>query len=127
MAADVGTGATVVFGTTGFSANVTGINHSGLSRAAIDTSYLGTTGGRTFIPGDLYDPGQLTLEIDFDPASVIADEIYSTAAETVTVTFPDASTLSGSAFCTNLSFGVPLEDKQTGSVTLDWAGDLAWS
>ena len=119
MATDIGTGATITFGTSGFTAEITNMDHGDMGREAIDTSHLGTTTARTFMPGDLYDPGSLTLDIHFDNAN---DPPLTGAAETITITFPDASTRSGSGFVTGYSYSVPLEDKMTAQMTVKFSG-----
>ncbi len=89
---DIGTGATIVFGTSGFTAEVMSISIDGIDRESIETTHLGTTvpaanqyGGRTYIPGDLADPGTTTIEINFNPDTLPP---IGLAAETITITFP---------------------------------------
>ena len=136
MAIDVGTGATVVFGTSSATGNITSIEWSGIDRGSVDTSWLGTTVARTFIPTDLYDPGELELEMDFDTQSTASAttggifDLIDAAAETITVTFPIASgdTTGGkwaaSGFMTSLSMSNPLEEKVTASATFKMTGAL---
>lgn len=90
MSVDNGTGTTVTFGTSSITANVTAISDTGVSREAIETTHLGTTGGRTYIPGDIYEPGEITLSVQFDPDKNIEVDILR-VAETVTITYPLAS------------------------------------
>ena len=61
--ADIGTGATITFGTNAFAAQVISAKPTGIEREAFKTSHLGTTGGHTYIPGDLYEPGGLEMEV----------------------------------------------------------------
>jgi len=127
MAVDNGTGASVTFGTSSFTANITAINGEAIERPAIDTTHLGTTTARTFIPGDLVDHGTLTLEIQFAPDDSPPIKL---AAETITVTFPlsaggaTAANWAFSGFATSFSYGVPLEELMTGSLTLKVTGDI---
>lgn len=127
---DIGTGATINFGSSGFSAHITHIDHSGISRAVVETSHLGTTTARTFIPGDLYDGGTVALDLNFDPND--QPPITSTA-ETVTITFPvKAGQSSGasaqfSAFVSDWGYTVPLEDKMTATITLKVTGAITWT
>lgn len=127
---DVGTGTTIAFGTSSWSANILGITGDGASRPAIDTSHMGTSADRTFMPGDLTDNGSVGLEFQFDPDE---DPPISAAAETITITFPIPSGLTSGAtavftgFMTDWSFGVPLEELMTGSATLKVSGNIVWT
>ena len=120
MAVDVGTGTTVTFGTSGFSANVTNIDWSDINREAIQTSHLGTVDAHTHIPGKLYDSGSIELEIQFDPEDGLPP--INGAAETITITFPDESVWSGTGFATGFTATVPLEELMTGTLTLKISG-----
>lgn len=127
---NIGTGATVTFGTTTIKANVTGVSWSGLSRESVPTSHLATTGGMTFMPGDLYDPGELSIDIQFDP-DMTADADIVAAAETVTVTFPFApgesstnASWAATGFITSVDMDTPLEDVMTGSITVKFSGAI---
>lgn len=122
-----GTGITIGFGTSNFTAEIMSVNGSGITRPSIDTSHHGST-ERTFIPGDLVDNGTVDVEINFDPDE---QPPIDEAPETVTITFPTAldngATLVGSAFVTDWEWGGPLEDKLTASFTLKWAGAVTWT
>ncbi|MCP4617179.1 MAG: hypothetical protein GY844_12200, partial [Bradyrhizobium sp.] len=65
--ADVATGITIVFGTSGFSAAIEDVEPFDLTREDIRTSHQGTTGAHTFMPTDLYDAGVLSFGIHYDP------------------------------------------------------------
>lgn len=127
MSVDIGTGASVTFGTSGFTANITNISWSGIERASIQTTHLGTTTAHTFTPGDLFNPGELSLEIQFDPDDYPP---IDAAAETVTVTFPlstggsSAATWAATGFSTGFELGVPLEELMTGTLTVKFSGDI---
>lgn len=127
MAALNGTGATIAFGTSSYSADILSINGSGITRPSIDTSHMGST-VRTFIPGDLVDNGTVEVEIIFDPDD---QPPISAAAETITIEFNSPETTgaqaAGSGFVTDWEFGAPLEDKMTGTYTIKWAGAVTWT
>lgn len=127
--ADVGTGTTIAFGTSLFTAQITAVNGSGVTRVALQTSHMGTTTGHTKIPGDLHDPGTVTLSILWDPS--VASDIppINGAAETVTITLANAgvSTLIGSAFVTGFNFVVPLEELMTADMEITWAAPPTWT
>ena len=122
--ATLGTGATFTF--TGFTAEATSISMSLYQRTAVDTSHLGTTNARTFIPGDLYDPG--TVEIEFQ---VDAGDNYATpavaAASNLVITWETGDTVTASAFVTGIDWNIPLEELQTGTISFKLAGAITIS
>lgn len=127
MAIDIGTGTTVTFGTSSFSANITNVGWSGIERPAIDTTHLGTTTARTFMPGDLFDPGELSLDIQFNPDNYPP---ITGAAETITVRFPIPAGLSNGAtwvasgFMTSFELGNPLEELMTATMGVKFTGNI---
>ena len=129
-ATDVTTGATVVFGTSSFSAEILSIGLPDMSRGSVDTTNMATTTARTHLPVDLIDLGTLELEMNFDAD---AEPPLSGAAETITITFPipsggtSGATIAGSGFFTAFSITAPLEDKMTATATIKWTGDLTWT
>ena len=133
MATGNPTGTTITFGTSSFSANIIDvIDWGGIERAVIETTHFGSTqpssarqiGGRTFIPGKLADPGELTLKIQYDPTLDIPLGSTDTA-ETVTITAPSgmaSNTISGSGFMRSARIGLPLEGLATATVVVKWTG-----
>lgn len=125
--ADTGTGTTIAFGTSSWTAQVTGIDHDGMSREALDTTTLATTVARTFIPTDLLDNGEVSLEFFFDPDSTPP---IDAPPETITITFPlpggqtTAANYQFTGFLTDWSYGTPLEDLMTGTGTLKVSGAI---
>lgn len=127
--AGIGTGTTVTFGTSGFSAELLGIDHGDIARPKIDTTHYGST-GRTARPGKLVDPGEVELELAFDPADrppVSADP------EVITIQMPPeageitGAKLEGTGFISGWKFGLPLEERNTGSATVVWSGAPTWT
>lgn len=117
------TGITITY-QTGFLAEILDYNWSGIERVSIETTHMGTTGGRTYMPGTLYDPGEIQVELAFDPEESPVTPITA-AAETVTVTYADtapASTMEASGFMTNFEIQGPLEDRMTATATLKLTG-----
>ena len=127
MPIDNGTGTTITFGTTGFTASVTSISFEGVERPSIDTTHLGTTGGRTFIPGDLPDYGSISLDIQFDPDTMPP---ITAAPETITVTFPlsagatTPATWAATGFVMGFDANAPLEELMTGTISIKISGDV---
>jgi hypothetical protein len=78
------------------------------------------------MPGDYYDPGELTVEMLFDadaePAYLVTD-----VAEPITITFPGSSTWVADGFLTGFEWTAPLEDVMTATVTLKLTGDITVS
>ncbi|MDZ7809202.1 MAG: hypothetical protein U5L11_02485 [Arhodomonas sp.] len=100
--ADEGTGATIAFGTSTFSADITSINHDDISRVIHDYSHLGTTGNRRKKPGDLVDQSGVTVGMQFDTNK---RPPISSAPETITISIPNddfanMATLAGRASST---------------------------
>jgi len=130
LACNVSTGLTITF-SSGFFAQITDVQWSGITRPAIKTSHMGTAapaagkfGNDTFIPGDLSDPGELQVEGHFNPDTLPP---IDGAAETCTVSIPGSATpatWAGSAFMTNFEVGMPLEDKMTFTATLKFSGNI---
>lgn len=124
-AVDLGTGMAITF-STGFFAQILSVSWGAITRPAIKTSHMGTTltggkefGSDTFIPGDLVDPGELTVELHLNPDTT--PPVHG-AAETVTVTFAEGATWACSGFMTSFEWGSPLEDKMTATATIKFSG-----
>lgn len=100
---DLGSGGTITFGTSNLTLQWRSIDIGEVTRAVVDTTHLGTTqtstnqaGSRTFIPGDHQEISEISVEFHWDPSALA---LVDAAAETVTITYPDTSTLAGSGFC----------------------------
>jgi hypothetical protein len=119
-----GNGATLGWASSANVGTITSISGIGGAREAIETSDLATTGGREFIPSDLVDYGELSIEGAWaGTATPIAG-----AAEVVTVTIGTTSgnkTWSGSGFVTAWETGVPMDDLVSYSLTIKCSGDWA--
>lgn len=131
---DVTTGTTVVFGTSGFTAEIVDLAFGGVSRKSIDVSHMGTSlpssseyGNMPFIPGRLSDAGELAMEIHFNPQTTPPLDLVP---ETVTVTFPlfpgdtTPADFEFTGFVTGYDIGLPLDDKMTASMTVKVDGKV---
>ena len=116
----ISTGASITF-SSGFLAQITSINHSGIERPAIDTSHFGTTTARTFIVGSLFDAGTLEVGLVFDPDTKMP---ITGAAESVTITYSDGSTWVASGFLTGFTVTAQLEERVEATATLKFTGDI---
>lgn len=127
MSADIGTGSTVVFGTSAFSADILSIDISGVTRETYNTSHMGTTSSHTFALVDLVDNGTLTLEIAWVPG-LVPPILTNGAMETVVLTFGGTgSTWTFSCGQTELGVVVPLEEKMTATCTFKISGSISRS
>lgn len=126
QATDVGTAATVGFGTTVWVFEMVDLSWSGIERNFIDSSHLGTTVARTFIVGDLYDPGALTIQGHLDQNST-GNPIVTSALETITLNFPNAKTYSALGGLQSHEVSVPLEDKMTVTAVVKFSGAITFS
>jgi len=95
---DVGTGITIVFGTSAFTAEIVEVTPPGSSRESLDTSHQTTTTYKTFTPSDLVDNGELAFTMHFDPSKTPP---IAAVAEAITITFPSAAAWDFSGFMTN--------------------------
>lgn len=126
---DLGTGITLNFATSGFTACVTNVSHSGWERAAIDVTCMTDT-EKQFIPGDLVDYGSLSFDIFFDPND---DVPVGQASETITVTFATRGSQTTAAnwqftgFATSFEWSAPLEDAMTGTLTVKVDGPITFN
>ena len=127
---DTGHGASITFGTTSWSGKITGIP-TNLSKTVprVDISYLGTSGQREYMPGDLEDLGEITLDVAFESKTGLP--ATGTGSETITITWPlapggggvTAATLAGTGFITAVQYP-PLQTNtmQVGQITLSFDG-----
>jgi len=99
------------------------------TRESIDTTHLASRPTKTFKPGTLIDPGQVTAEFDHNPA---ATKLINAAPEWITIVYPllpgqTTSTRIGfNAFCVSeggeeFSVGSRLTTKMTFQVTSDYS------
>lgn len=127
--AENGTGATITLGTTGATLEATSIQSAGITWASLETTHLGTTGAKTFIRGDIYDPGTVTVQFNTTP-SALDTLINSAASETITITYPDtgAATEVASGFVTNIDPGTCEPDTiVSGSLTIKRTGAITFT
>lgn len=134
-----GAGAALSYGTTTtWLAKSISIGGFDITRPSIDTSYLGTTGCRTKIGGDLYELSSFTAPFFIEPDELATggicsfDDILFDAGEAaaseggtpkITLTLGDAgaATFIGSGHVVGISVDdIALDQLLTGSITLQW-------
>ena len=118
--ADLGHGAAITFDS-GFFATITAINWSGITRAAVDTTSFSTSGGKTKIPSDTYDPGTLSVTMHHDPAGNLP---ISQAAESLTLTFPGNETMVASGFLSGYSVTLADEEVTEAEAEITFSGNI---
>ena len=126
MAADQGTGSTIVFGTSSFTADLLSLNGSGASRDAIDTTHMGTSTAKTFTPADIPDNGEVSMEIAFLGNQTLP-ALLGAAAETITIDWAGTGTgytWSFSGFVTGFDAGAEINDRMTATITIKISGDI---
>jgi hypothetical protein len=118
---DVGTGTTISFATSSFTAELLSLNGSDIAREPIDVTHMGSTTYKEFQPSDLVDGGSIEMEIGFDPD---AQPPISAASEVITITFPTppggvaGATFVFQGFVTSWSWESPLEENMTATITV---------
>lgn len=125
VAIDTGHGATITFGTTSHAFNWLTIDPGERTREPVETTHLGST-SPTFMAGDLQRHDEATLTFEWDPKTTAAPAT-TTAAETVTITWPvvtsAGATLAGTALIKRIKFP-PLQTQtlQVGEMSIQWTG-----
>ena len=128
MAVDVAQGAQFTAQSSGLEMfNVTEITWSGWSREVIETTHLGTTTSRTYRPDDLYNPGEVNLEIQFDPAlTTDIGRAMTVTSETITIDWNGgADNWTAAGFISNFDGPVSSDAALvTGTITFKLTGDI---
>lgn len=96
---DEGAGGSLKFSSTSYTCEIVSITPSGQKRAALDTTHLAST-AKTYMPGDLIDPGTLEVVIHYPPDTPPP----FTAAENFILYFPKSGTQTTGASLTALGF-----------------------
>jgi hypothetical protein len=120
MAVDIGQGTYVTFGTAlaGTAAyKITGVNHGGITRAVADATHMLTLGGKQFVASEIYDPGELSIEVLFDP-SIKPISIYWANGGNTTVMW------SAYGFASGFEAGAQMEDMMSGTLTIKLSGSI---
>lgn len=118
----LGHGTTITFDS-GFLAKIRSLQWSGIERTPVDDTYFNTTGGKAFEPADLYNPGELVVEIEH---STTDTPPLSSAAETITITWPDTQTHACSGFMSGYELQTADEEKVIATARLKLSGAITW-
>jgi hypothetical protein len=128
---DIGDGASITFGTTAFTGSFKTLQHTGVSRTPVDITHLGSTNAKEFMPGDLYDPGEISGTLSYNPD---AQPPITNAAETITITFPvptgsnNGATMACSGFVTQFDEPTLENDSEMiANITIKLTGQITWT
>ena len=125
----VSTGISINLPDSGFTANIVDVQPPNMTREALNASHMLSTGFHKYVAAKLVEGGQVTLNIQFDPAD---DPPIDADPETMEMTFADGDGTSGSedttwafqAFMTGYAPDAPLETIMTAQVTIKVADDI---
>jgi hypothetical protein len=95
-----GHGLTMTF--SGFSANIVSLSGPNLSRESIDKTHMGTTNWKEFMPADLADAGEVSMEVEFAP-DALPPILGATGALAITWGSVEADVWTCQAFMTGFS------------------------
>jgi hypothetical protein len=131
MARDLADGATVSFGSVFTSLKLSNIGHSGISRNTVDASSLSTAGGKDFLASSMYDPGELSCELHFDPSlktTITAALTNDSTAQALTITYPNGGTAttawSAYGYLTGFEITAAKEELMTATATVKLSGSI---
>jgi len=120
----IGTGTTVSFGGSPIG-EILDLTPPGVSRETVQSSTMGTVDAHTFLGTKLYDGGEVSMEVAFNPGAtwVIGS---GDAAQSMVITFPDSggTTWTFDAIVTGYEPADPLEDRMTATITFKVDGDI---
>ena len=131
MAIDIGQGTYLSFGTALHSATgykIVGVNHGGISRAVADATHM-TSSAKEFIGSAIYDPGELSVEVRFDPSIKPVNDLANVATnQVVTVFWANGGTAvtqwTAFGYASQFEAGAQMEDVMSGTLTIKLSGGL---
>jgi len=113
-------------------AQILSIEHSGSGSETFESTTLDGGVYKTFAPTGYSNPGQVSMELFFDPALVghqaITDLIASPAANAMKIIYADTGATNQSFTSAGVEFGatVAMDDGLKASVTYTVTGDPGW-
>lgn len=107
-------------------ANLTTVDDGGRVRNTIDVTAHDSPNQYMEFVGGLIDPGEVTVDINYDPAvhDVLEADLEDTDPRNYQIVFPDTAetTFSFAAVMTGFSKSAPYDDKLSGSLTFKVSG-----
>ena len=128
MTAYLGQGATITIDSVAVG-QILSIDGPTMERTMVDTTNLGTSTLRTFIPG-FGDGGELTIEAQFDnddagQQDVLESfEVGSATAEAIVITTSDSDTFSFSAYVRSFSISQNMDEVNRVTMVLKVSGNV---
>jgi len=126
MGINTGLGTTAVFTIQSLALKIVSIDIGNQTLPTVNISTLATTNYEQYIPGDLSESGQVTLECQFDSE---ADQIALGAVDTLTITLPLTGTGTSNATWVGTGFitdykppGFVKNELQTHTITFQFDG-----
>lgn len=107
-------------------ANLTTVEDGGRTRNTIDVTAHDSPNQYMEFVGGLIDPGEVTVDINYDPAvhDTLEADLEDTDPRNYQIVFPDPAetTFSFAAVMTGFSKSAPYDDKLSGSLTFKVSG-----
>lgn len=131
---DTGHGTTLAFATTSWTGKIKKVGGFSKKIGKVETSYLGTTGDKTFIPGDLAEWDEVTATVLFECKTGLP--ALGTVDETITLTYPippggsTGGIVAGTGFITAVKYPEAMTGQvMEGEITFAWSGntDVTWT
>lgn len=123
---EIGTGSSLSFDSSYFG-KILNMTWTGPTRPSIEITHFASVAAREFMPGDVYDPGELAVEALCDPSTKIPP-IGSGEEVDILLTFPNsgggASSWKADGFMVDYSVTLPLEDKIVCNATIKFTDTL---
>lgn len=126
MAVGIGTGTTVTI--SGFTGNIEDCSFSGLEGGKVDFTHMGSTPNREYKPKELYDPGEVTLEVQHDPTVDMWLQLNNTPGNCVIDWGGDGAGsvwTNDAAWIMSYNPTAPNEEKMTATIVIACGG--AWT
>jgi hypothetical protein len=125
---DTGHGTTLGFGTTSWTGKIRSIGGYAKKIAKIETSYLATSGDKTYIPGDLAEWDEVTAKVLFETKTGLP--ALGAVDETITITYPiptggtTGGIVAGTGFITAVKYPEAMTGTlMEGEITFCWSGN----
>jgi hypothetical protein len=123
MAVGLANGTTLTFGTSGYTLIITGWNRSGYGVDDVQTSHLGTTGLHTYIATAIIEGGELSLDVQYNPATSIT--LGGTAQNITLDPAGSGNTVAFSGYVKSYESSGTVNELMTGTIVVKVAGAAA--
>jgi hypothetical protein len=121
--ARTGTGTTITSADSGFTMKVIGVDPFSIELDEIDASNMSSEDFLEYIPADLAELGEMSVEVEYDGSVDILSLLGVVQAWEVDVAGRGAGhVIKATGFLKGLTATIPLNDKMTGTATIKWDG-----